>query len=76
MDTWSERPAVGSPLPTLPLWLATVIFLPLVGVSIWIGRFIPLDVQTLVGFSADKLGEANARNLDVLFCVIERVLVF
>src|SRR6266576_1649098 len=45
----------------MPLWLATVIFLPLVGVSIWVGKFIPLDVQTLLGFSADKLGEANAR---------------
>ena len=29
MDTWSERLAVGSPLPTLPLWLATDLAVPL-----------------------------------------------
>jgi hypothetical protein len=29
MDTWSERLAVGSPLPTLPVWLATDLAVPL-----------------------------------------------
>jgi hypothetical protein len=29
MDTWSERLAVGAPLPTLPLWLATDLAVPL-----------------------------------------------
>lgn len=28
----------------LPLWLATVIFLPLVGVAIWVGQYFPFDV--------------------------------
>jgi carbon starvation protein len=59
------------------LW-ATVIFLPLVGVAIWVGKFIPLDVQSLLGFSADKLGEANARKVwDVallLYCLVAGVL--
>jgi carbon starvation protein len=45
----------------LPLWTATLIFLPLVGLAIWVGKFIPLDVQTLLGFSADAAGAANAR---------------
>jgi hypothetical protein len=29
MDTWSERLAVGAPLPTLPVWLATDLAVPL-----------------------------------------------
>jgi hypothetical protein len=29
METWSERLAVGSPLPTLPLWLAKELAVPL-----------------------------------------------
>lgn len=29
----------------MPLWLATVVFLPLVGVAIWIGQYIPFDVS-------------------------------
>jgi carbon starvation protein len=35
----------------LPLWLATVIFLPLVGVAIWIGQYIPFDVARLLNVS-------------------------
>ena len=55
----------------MPLWLATVIFLPLVGVAIWVGQYIPFDVQVLAGFSADKVGEANARKVwDVALCCI------
>src|SRR5262245_29612413 len=58
----------------MPLWLATVIFLPLVGLSIWVGKYIPFDVQSLLGFSADKVGEANARKVwDVallIYCLV------
>jgi len=32
----------------LPLGIATVIFLPLVGVAIWVGQYIPLDVAQLL----------------------------
>lgn len=35
----------------LPLWLATVIFLPLVGVAIWVGQYIPFDVAGLLHVS-------------------------
>src|SRR3954453_4306713 len=59
------------------LW-ATVIFLPLVGVAIWVGKYMPFDVQTLIGFSADKVGEANARKVwDVallLYCLVAGVV--
>jgi carbon starvation protein len=54
----------------LPLWAATLVFVPLVGVAIWVGQFIPLDLQSLLGFSADKVGEANARKVwDVLLLI-------
>ncbi len=38
----------------LPLWLATVIFLPLVGAAIWIGPYIPLDVAQWLEVSDSK----------------------
>jgi carbon starvation protein len=38
----------------LNLTWATVIFLPLVGVSIWIGRYIPLELDMLLGISPDS----------------------
>ena len=33
----------------LPLWLATLGFLPLVGVAIWVGQYMPFDVARLLG---------------------------
>lgn len=33
----------------MPLWLATAIFLPLVGVAIWVGQYIPFSIDTLLG---------------------------
>ena len=38
----------------MPLWLATAVFVPLVGLAIWIGQFIPFDL-------ASVLGTTNAR---------------
>ena len=35
----------------LPLWLATLIFLPLVGVAIWVGQYIPLDIASTFGIT-------------------------
>jgi carbon starvation protein len=35
----------------LSLGVATVIFIPLVGVAIWVGQFIPLDLGALLGIS-------------------------
>jgi carbon starvation protein len=51
----------------LPLWLATVIFLPLVGVSIWVGQYIPLDVAGLLG--TDNAGAQRFWNVALmLYC--------
>jgi carbon starvation protein len=33
----------------MPLWLATAVFVPLVGVAIWVGQFFPLDLASLLG---------------------------
>lgn len=35
----------------LPLGLATLIFLPLIGVAIWVGQKIPFDLEALLGVS-------------------------
>lgn len=35
----------------MPLWLATVVFVPLVGVAIWVGQFMPLEVGKLLSIS-------------------------
>ncbi len=57
----------------LPLWLATVIFVPLVGVAIWAGPFMPLDVAALF-----NLSQGNARKVwDVallLYCLVAGVV--
>jgi len=42
----------------MPLWLATVIFLPLVGLAIWIGQFFPFDLAQALGTS-----EATAQRI-------------
>ncbi len=57
----------------LPLWLATAIFVPLVGVAIWIGQTIPLDLATLLGTSdsqAQKLWGA----LLLLYCLVAAMM--
>jgi carbon starvation protein len=35
----------------MPLWLATIVFLPLVGVAIWVGQSIPFDLGRTLGTS-------------------------
>ncbi len=36
------------------LWLATLIFLPLVGVAIWAGQYVPLDVAAIFGTTDEQ----------------------
>ncbi|MEX2138177.1 MAG: carbon starvation CstA family protein [Pirellulales bacterium] len=44
----------------LSLGLATLIFLPLVGVTIWLGQYIPLDVGLMVQYFQPELTLAQA----------------
>ncbi|MFN0050907.1 MAG: carbon starvation protein A [Planctomycetales bacterium] len=53
--------------------LATVIFLPLVGVSIWVGQFIPFDVSEVFGL--EKGSAQTTWNVALLvYCLIASVL--
>jgi carbon starvation protein len=38
----------------IPLWLATIVFLPLVAGAIWIGPYIPFDVAELLNISTQS----------------------
>ena len=66
----------------LSLGVATVIFLPLVGVVIWVGQYIPFDMATVVASFQPGLSEAEAQNAaqkswDVLllaYCLIAGVV--
>jgi len=57
----------------VPLSVATAIFLPLVGVAIWVGQYIPLDLAKLLGIS-----DADAQRVwDVLllaYCFVASVV--
>ncbi len=51
----------------MPLWLATLIFVPLVGVAIWFGQHAPASVPTLIG--SDEGVEGQVRTWDYLILV-------
>jgi carbon starvation protein len=57
----------------LPLWLATVIFLPLVGVAIWVGQYIPLDLAAWLGIS-DARARAVWNVLLLVYCFVASVI--
>jgi carbon starvation protein len=48
-------------LGRMPLWLATAVFLPLVGLAIWVGQFIPFDLAEHLPAAATRwLGVPDA----------------
>ncbi len=52
---WSKPSKLTRIILTLPLWLATIIFVPLVGVAIWVGQYAPLNVGGMFGiYFAEK----------------------
>ncbi len=53
----------------LSLNMATLIFLPLVGVAIWIGQYIPLDVASMLGISDFQAGRVWGVTLLVYCCI-------
>lgn len=57
----------------LPLWLATVIFLPLVGVAIWIGQYIPFDVAAILGVS-DLTAQKTWNVALLIYCYIASIV--
>ena len=51
------------------LW-ATIIFLPLVGVAIWVGQFIPLNIPAIGNFTPAQIWDI----LILLYCLIAAVV--
>ena len=57
----------------MPLWLATAIFLPLVGLSIWGGQQLPFDLATALGvtnLTAQKIWSAAL----LAYCLVAAML--
>ncbi len=55
------------------LTLATIIFLPLVGVAIWVGKYMPLDLSTIFGvqvITAQKMWDVFI----LVYCFIASIL--
>lgn len=57
----------------LSLGLATVIFLPLVGFTIWVGQYIPFDLAALLGISDNQAHKVWDVAL-LLYCLIAAVV--
>lgn len=51
------------------LWLATTIFLPLVGVAIWIGPYIPLSIDTMYGMTPNDASKVWSVFI-LLYCFV------
>jgi len=57
----------------MPLWLATVIFLPLVGVAIWVGQYIPLSLDTMLGIAPASAAKIWSVFI-LVYCLVAAVL--
>jgi carbon starvation protein len=58
----------------LSLGWATVIFLPLVGVAIWVGRYIPFDLQTALGLDTPTAAQKVWNVIIMIYCLIAAVV--
>ncbi len=58
----------------LPLSWATVIFLPLVGVAIWAGKYIPFDLQTILGLGTALEAQKIWNVIIMVYCLIAAIL--
>jgi carbon starvation protein len=57
----------------MPLWLATVIFVPLIGAAIWIGQLMPLDLQGALNVSPEVAKRIWAVLL-LIYCVVAAIV--
>jgi carbon starvation protein len=55
------------------LW-ATIIFLPLVGVAIWIGKYIPFDLQVILGLGTPAAAQKVWNVLILIYCFIAAIV--
>ncbi|PKO16356.1 MAG: carbon starvation protein A [Chloroflexi bacterium HGW-Chloroflexi-10] len=55
------------------LW-ATIIFLPLVGVSIWVGKFIPLNLQAFLGLETPAAAQKVWNVIILIYCFVAAIV--
>jgi len=55
------------------LW-ATIIFLPLVGVAIWVGKFIPLNLQSILGLSTPAAAQKIWNVIILIYCFVAAIV--
>lgn len=53
---------------------ATVIFLPLVGVAIWIGRYIPFNLQEILGLATPLEAQKVWNVIIMIYCLVAAIL--
>ncbi len=58
----------------LSLTWATVIFLPLVGVAIWVGKYIPFDLQTVLGLETPLAAQKVWNMIILVYCFIAAIV--
>jgi carbon starvation protein len=57
----------------MPLWLATAVFLPLVGAAIWVGQYIPLSIDAMFGLA--PLQAAKVWDIFILgYCLVAAMM--
>ncbi len=58
----------------LSLTWATIIFLPLVGVAIWVGKYIPFNLQEILGLATPLEAQKVWNVFIMLYCVVAAVI--
>ncbi len=58
----------------LSLTWATVIFLPLVGVAIWVGKYIPFDLQAVLGLATPAAAQKVWNIIILIYCLVAAVV--
>ena len=58
----------------LSLTWATIIFLPLVGVAIWVGKFIPFNLQTVLGLETPLAAQKVWNVIILIYCFVAAVV--
>ncbi len=56
------------------LTVATIIFLPLVGVAIWVGQYIPFDLQQAMGLATPQAAQKVWNLIILAYCFIAGVV--
>ena len=58
----------------ISLGAATIIFLPLVAASIWVGQYIPFDLQAILGFDTPQAAQKVWNIVIIVYCLIAGIV--